>query len=372
MKTAFFILVILHGLIHVIGFVKGYELREIKEFTLPISKPMGIAWLITCLFFLGYGLLFSISHRYAWVVGLAAVVLSQILIFLVWKDAKFGTLPNILILLVTLVSMGQFFFEKRVQEETDALLSQVNPSPTQPITEDELRDLPEPVKKWLHRSGMVGRPRLTVGKVTQKAEMKLKPDQENWFPAKAVQYTRMDVPGFIWTVDVKMNPLVFFRGRDKFAEGQGQMLILLEALFPIVNASGEKLDEGSLQRYLGELVWFPSFALSKDITWEQLSDTSAKATLQVGDTRGSGTFYFTPEGDFSRFSALRYQGNEADAKRQEWVIQATQLGEMDGIRIPTQMTATWKLDQGDWTWLKLQVTDIQYNEQALRDRKPAD
>jgi hypothetical protein len=366
MKIAFFILVILHGLIHLIGFVKGFDLREVKEFTQPISKPLGIAWLITSLLFMGYVLLFSISNRFAWVVGMAAVLISQILILLVWKDARFGTLPNVLILLVALISMGQYFFEKRVQKETDTLIDQINPSPSRLITEDGLMDLPEPVKKWLRRSGMVGRTRLTLGKVSQKAEMKLKPDQEKWFHATAVQYTILDEPGFIWKVDVEMNPLVFFRGRDKFDSGKGEMLILLQGLFPIVNETGQKLDEGSLQRYLGELVWFPSLALSEYITWEQINDSTAKATLEVKGIKGSGTFHFNEEGDFSRFSAMRYQGNEADAKRQEWVIEATENREMDGVRIPTQMTATWKLDQGDWTWLKLEVTDIQYNEQALR------
>lgn len=26
------------------------------------------------------------------------------------------------------------------------------------------------------------------------------------------------------------------------------------------------------------------------------------------------------------------------------------------------MTSTWKLDAGDWTWLKLEVMDIEYNK----------
>lgn len=367
MKIAFLILVVLHGLIHVLGFVKGFDLREIKEFTLPISKPMGVAWLISSLLLLGYGLLFFISHRYAWALGLAAIILSQVLILMVWSDAKVGTVPNILILLVCLVGMGEYFFEKRIQKETNALLSEVDLSSTELITEEKLSTLPQPVQKWLHRSGMVGRPYLTLAKVTQKAEMKLKPDQEKWFSATAIQYSSLETPGFIWSVDVKMNPLVFFRGRDQFAEGKGEMLILLNSLFPIVDEKGEKLDEGSLQRYLGEMVWFPSLALHESITWETINDSTAKATMEVAGTKGSGTFYFDDSGDFYKFSALRYQGNEENAKRKEWVLLVTQHGEKDGIRVPTQMTATWKLDEGDWTWLRLEITDIRYNQNALQE-----
>lgn len=51
-----------------------------------------------------------------------------------------------------------------------------------------------------------------------------------------------------------MNPLLFFLGRDKFEAGRGDMLIQLNALFTVVNEQGEKIDEGALQRYLGEMV----------------------------------------------------------------------------------------------------------------------
>ncbi len=368
MKTGFFILILIHGLIHLLGFIKGFDLREIREFTQPISKPMGLLWLLAVLLFVGYGLLFSFSARNARMVGFGALFLSQLLISLFWADAKFGTIPNLVILAVCIVGMGQHFFENRVKKETTALLSQIELSSQEVVKEEDLKDLPEPVKKWLKRSGMIGKPKLVLGKVYQDAEMKLKPEQSTWYDATAIQYSSLEVPGFIWFVDVNMNPILFFRGRDRFGAGKGEMLILLNSLFPIVNAKGPKLDEGSLQRYLGEMVWFPSLALHKSISWEALSDSSAKATLEVNGTEGSGTFYFNPEGDFYKFSALRFQGNEQESKRYEWVLEVSQHGVMQGIRNPTEMTATWKLDKGDWTWLHLKITDIRYNERALEEQ----
>jgi hypothetical protein len=52
MKIAFFLIVLLHGLIHLFGFVKGFELREVKELTLPISKTLGVVWLTTTLWYI--------------------------------------------------------------------------------------------------------------------------------------------------------------------------------------------------------------------------------------------------------------------------------------------------------------------------------
>lgn len=364
MKTAFLILVLLHGLIHLLGFVKGFELREVKELTLPISKPMGVVWLTSSFLFLTYGTLYLLNSKYAWLIGLFAVTLSQFLIILFWKDAKFETISNIIILAVLIVSFGYYNFQKIIQQETTQLLNKNVNTDKGPLNESDLTILPEPVKKWLKNSGVIGKPFISYGKVTQIAEMQMKPGQDNWMTATAIQYTTIDNPAFIWSVDVKMNSLLNFQGRDKFDDAKDEMLIKMNSLFNIVNERGEKLDEGTLQRFLGEMVWFPSLALSSHITWEQIDENIAKATMIYKGTLGIGTFYFNSNGDVAKFSALRYKGNETDAKRYNWEMNILDYKTFEGIKVPAKMTSTWKLDDKDWTWLKMEVTDLKYNKNA--------
>lgn len=365
MKIAFLIVVLLHGLIHLLGFVKGFELKEVQELTLPISKPLGVVWLAATILFLTYGVLHLLNSQYAWLIGLMAVVLSQVLVILFWKDAKFGTIPNIIILAVSIVSFGYYSFQKIIQQETAQLLNKNLSTENRNINESDLTDLPEPVKKWLINSGILGKPFISYGKVTQIAEMQMKPDQNNWLTATAIQYTTIDNPAFIWSVDVKMNSLLNFQGRDKFENGKGEMLIKMNSLINVVNEQGEKLNEGTLQRYLGEMVWFPSLALSPHITWVQINDTTANATMSYEGTIGNGTFYFNKNGAIIKFSALRYNGNDAAAKRHEWIMNISEHNTFEGIEVPSKMTATWKLPEGDWTWLKLEITDIKYNANAF-------
>jgi Family of unknown function (DUF6544) len=364
MKIVFLIIVFFHGLIHLLGFIKGFGLKEVKELTLPISKPMGLVWLTATALFLSYGILYNVNLEYAWLIGLISVLMSQILIIIFWKDARFGTILNIIILIVTLISFGLHSFQKLVHQETSQILSQNKILDEKVITEDAIMDLPKPVKNWLRHSGAVGKPYMHVGKIIQKAEMKMKPDQINWIPATAIQYTTIDNPAFIWTVDVKMNSFLNFRGRDKFENGKGEMLIKLNSLFNVVNEKGIKMDESTAQRYLGEVVWFPSLALSPYISWEPINDTTARAILTYKGTNGSGTFYFNSEGDVIKYSALRYKDNEVDAKREEWVMSIDNYKVFENIRVPAIMTATWKLNEGDWTWLKLEVLEIKYNRNA--------
>ncbi|MFO0505416.1 MAG: DUF6544 family protein [Chryseotalea sp.] len=364
MKIAFLIIVLLHGLIHLLGFVKGFELREVKELTLPISKTLGVVWLTATILFLTYCVLHLLNSKYAWLIGLFAVILSQVLIIIFWKDAKFGTIPNIIILAVSIVSFGYYNFQKIIQQETTHLLNKNVSTENRPLNESDLTILPEPVKKWLKNLGVIGKPFISYGKVTQSAEMQMKPEQDNWLPATAIQYTTIGNPAFIWSVDVQMNGFLNFQGRDKFEDGKGEMLIKMNSLFNIVDERGEKLDEGTLQRYLGEMVWFPSLALSPYITWEQIDENTAKATMNYKGTSGSGTLYFNSNRDVTKFSALRYKGNEANAKRHEWEMNITDYKIFEGIKVPARMTSTWKLDDKDWTWLKMEVTDIKYNKNA--------
>jgi hypothetical protein len=364
MRIVFFVIVLFHGLIHLLGFVKGFGLREVKELTLPISKTIGVVWLVAAFIFLTYGILHLLNTKYAWLIGLVAVIVSQVLVMMFWKDAKFGTIPNMLILVASITALGNYNFQLLVQQETTRLLNQNIGTENRIINESDISKLPNPVKRWLRNSGAVGKPAISFGKVTQTAKMQMKPDQDKWMTATATQYTTTGNPAFIWIADVKMNGLLNFQGRDKFEDGKGEMLIKMNSLLKVVDEKGRKIDEGSLQRYLGEMVWFPSLALSPYITWEHIDDNTAKATMTYKDTSGSGTFYFNSSGDVIKFMALRFKGNEPDAKRFEWEMNITEYKKFEGIKVPIKMTSTWKLDEEDWTWLKLEVANIKYNKKA--------
>ena len=100
MKTAIIFIILLHGLIHLMGFVKAFGLAEISELTLPISRGWGILWLIAALLLILSGFLFWINQSAWWVPAIAGVILSQVLVFTFWQDARFGSIPNLILLIV--------------------------------------------------------------------------------------------------------------------------------------------------------------------------------------------------------------------------------------------------------------------------------
>ncbi|HMN49926.1 MAG TPA: hypothetical protein PKD67_12350, partial [Ignavibacteriaceae bacterium] len=225
LKIFFLIVVFIHGMIHILGFLKAFQLAEINQLTQNISKPMGILWLIALILFLIAAIQFISNHDLWWITALAAVILSQVLIILFWQDAKFGTIPNIIILLVAIVSFADWSFNRDVKNEIAEMLAQNSIDKKEIFTEEKIINLPPIVQKWLRNSGAVGKEMIHTVRLKQKGQMKMKPEQEKWYEANAEQYFTVDNPAFIWKVKVDMMPLVFFTGRDKFSDGKGNMLI---------------------------------------------------------------------------------------------------------------------------------------------------
>lgn len=75
-------LMLLHGLIHLAGFLKGFGSANPDALSMDITKLQGLFWLAAFL-------LFGIT-------GLIAVFTSQILIIQYWQDAKLGALAKVL------------------------------------------------------------------------------------------------------------------------------------------------------------------------------------------------------------------------------------------------------------------------------------
>jgi hypothetical protein len=358
MRFALALLMLIHGAIHLFGFMKAYRLAEFSQLTQPITKVQGILWLLGfVLFILAVGMT-MVSSNYWWLPAFMGILLSQAIIFLFWKDAKFGTIANIIILIPAVIAFAQFQFSRMVSDERTTILEQSQRVSGEVVSAGSISHLPDPIQNWLHQSGTVGQSPISRVNLTQSLQVKLDPKQEEWYLGEAEQWFTTEPPAFIWNTEIEMNAFLNVVGRDKFQDGRGEMLIKMQALIPVADAKEDsKIDEATLQRYLAEIVWFPSAALSPYITWQPIGDFRARATMEVLGTSGSGVFHFDENGDFQKFSAKRYR----DEERNEWTVIANRIEERNGYRIPVDCDASWELESGEWTWLKLEVKDIVFH-----------
>ncbi len=145
------------------------------------------------------------------------------------------------------------------------------------------------------------------------------------------------------------------------SEGKGKMSIKLLGLISIADASGLEMNQASLVRYLNEIIWFPTAFLNDYIQWEPINSNSAKATISVNGLTASAVFYFNESGELENFITERYRDDHGQLVLETWSTPITEYKEINGVRIPTKGDAVYNLSSGDFKYIEVELTDIEYN-----------
>jgi len=330
--------------------------------TQAISKPRGILWLICAILFCTAVIVFLAKASWWWMLVVPAVLLSQVLIVIYWQDARFGTVANIIALAGSLWGYGEWSFVHASQEKVEAMMpSELGQA--QQVNRQVLAQLPPLVQQWMESTGVPGQEMIQTVHLYQQGEMRTSADGA-WMPVEAEQWFTTQPPAFIWMADVGGTGIMQFRGRDTYWQGSGQMLIKAYSLLPVVNvADTEEISQGTLVRFLSEIIWFPSAALAPYIRWEQLNERQAKATMIYGDITAYGIFSFDTDGRMLTFEAPRYYDRPEGATLENWFIETDpdSYRTFRGISVPTEANVTWKLEDGDYTWFRLKIKEVAYN-----------
>jgi hypothetical protein len=351
MRIVLVVLLVLHGLIHLIGVSRAGP---------ATSRIVAGLWVVACAALVGAGGMLLFRADSWWLVAAAGVVLSQALIISAWHDAKFGTVANVLVALGVVVAWGDTRFSRETDDLERALLARVPEAPAPVVTAEEVAALPAPVARWLSRAGVVGKPRVRVVRLRQRGGIRLSPEQ-SFMDVDARQIFTVDEPGFVWRVRLRMYAVVPVLGRDTYQGGRGRMRIEAAGLWPIVDATGDTVDQGALLRYLGEMVWFPSAALSPYIRWEAVDADTARATMTYGGVSASGELRFADDGRVLEVRARRYMDGEGGAKLVDWVVPVREWRVMHGVRIPVAGDVIWRLPEGDFSTFRWEIADIEYD-----------
>jgi hypothetical protein len=128
MRIAFTLLVGLHGLLHLLGAVKGFGWAELPQLRTPISPINGGLWLAAAILLASVAISFALHMHWWWWLGLPGVVLSQVLIGQAWQDARFGTLANLVIavpLVLAALDARPSSFRSRFARDRDAQLARL-------------------------------------------------------------------------------------------------------------------------------------------------------------------------------------------------------------------------------------------------------
>ncbi len=368
MSLAVTALLVGHGLLHLIGFANAFGLTRGSAPTLDVSRVGGLAWLVAALALVAAGVAFTAKVPLWWMVAVAAVVLSQALLLTSWSEARFGTLANVLILLVVIFSVawdapwslrGEYRSAHGEAFADDAVVPTLPPD-ADVLTESELEALPDMVAEYVRRSGAVGRPPPTSFEASWTGRIRAGPD-EPWMPFAARQFNVIDGSARYFLMRARRAQLPV-DVLHVFLESAASMRVRLLSLVPLVTVSGPELHRAETVTFLNDLALLAPGALADpSITWEVVDEAAARAHYSVGRDTITVELRFDPAGNLTNFLSDdrgMLQDDGSGFVDRPWSTPVLAYRTFGSSRAVSKGEGRWNVDGNEYVYIELELTEL--------------
>jgi hypothetical protein len=204
---------------------------------------------------------------------------------------------------------------------------------------------PAPVQRWVDLVDVPMNP-IETAVIEGKARFR-RDGKGRWLPIQAVMWHDL---GRHHVVDLRLGlgPLTFVRGLDGYVDGTG---------FSRISHTldmGREIDQASLLFMWSEALLFPSAWRDRDdVVWSALDDDIAAVTFTAPQVPVVAQMAFDPDtGMPRRLSADRFKG--PGTRQVEWTVDYAgwRLTD-DGMRLPSDLVATWADEPGPWFKMRI-------------------
>ncbi len=229
---------------------------------------------------------------------------------------------------------------------------------------EEVNELPKPVKRYFHLVLKDGMPIINRAFVSQIGGFRIKPEMKNWSKMQAEQYFSSNPRAFIWSSTISIIPGIYISVCDSYINGKGRMKGKFLSLFTLFDAQNQReLDEGAMQRYLAEAVWFPTALLpSQGVTWTALNDHKAEAAITDSDITASLEFEFNEKGEIvSIYTPSRYREVSGKYELTPWKGRLSRYISTNDYLIPQEVEVEWHLKDRVYPYWKASLQEIRYD-----------
>jgi hypothetical protein len=368
MRLAFAALLTLHGIIHLPGFIKGAGLAEIPQLRGHITVWAGWWWLCAALLLVVTAALWLASARsWPWV-ACAAVVISQLLIFRSWGDARAGTLVNLIILIPTALGIAEFRSGslRSTFEREAARLVATSAAPRALVADSDLASLPQIVQRYLRRAGVVGQPRVRNFHLTFDVQMRGGPD-EPWFHGTAEQYEAFHPPVRLFYMRASRSG-VPFDGLHRYVGDAATMDIRVLGLYRVQYLAGAEMTRSETVTLLNDMCLLaPAALLEVPVVWEPIDDRAVRVRFTNAGHTVEAVLTIDAEGDLVNFTSEdRSRAIDGGMVPRPFATPVRRLGTMAGARVVVEADATYTEDGREWSYGRFVLTSLAYNVTSPR------
>ena len=294
--------------------------------------------------------------------GAVAILISQYLIWTSWEDAKFGTIGNGFILLAVIIGWGAWNFNRNYRNEVKEGLSQDATSLNEIVTEADIQNLPEPVKKYLYYTGTVGKPRVSNFKAEFYGQLRQSEDA-GWMPFTSQQYNFVKQTTRLFFLKAKMKNLPVV-GFHCFKNGSASMDIRLFSLFKLQYQTGKEMNIAETVTFFNDMcVLAPPTLLDSRVKWVSIEKDVVKAQFTDNGITISASLYFNEKGELINFiSDDRYATMKNGVmEKVQWSTPVGEYKYFNGYKLPTYAETIYKFPDGDFCYGNFRLSDITFN-----------
>jgi hypothetical protein len=371
LRIIFAALVGVHAAIHLLGVVKAFGLAALETATTPISRPMGALWVAAALTLSAAAAALLAGSTGWWLPALIGVVASQIAITASWGDAKVGTVVNVVIAIALLPALADLrpssnhaTFRTRVREALGRALPEARVT-----TPDDLAHLPQLLRTYLQRVGVVGRPRPRVVHVRFHGAIRADATSP-WMPFHGDQLSTLYRPERLFFMRATRGSLPV-DGLHAFRVDDASMRIRLASLVTVADVTGPTLAQSETVTFLNDLCLFaPGALVDAPVTWEAVDSQSVRARYVLGSQHVSAVLRFDDNGDLIDFTSEdRYQDAGGEERLLPWSTPVSAFRTFaPGVRLPSRGEGWWHAPGGAFPYLRIDLDEISYDAGATAAR----
>ena len=228
------------------------------------------------------------------------------------------------------------------------------------FTEELIKDLPEPLKKYLRICGYVNTPvPINANVYWAESWLKMSPEKE-WRKLHTTQFNSVKSIGRSAYMKILGMPVA---ARDLYRDGYGEMNVKLLNLIKVAFDNSKEMAQSALITTFCEFMLIPGYLLLDNVKWEQIDDYSIRGTVVDNGIEVSGIFYFNEEGLFTHFETFdRYFTTGKNSyKKVKFSVVVESYKTQYKLKIGEKVKVMWHLPEGDYEYYKGTIDRIEFN-----------
>jgi uncharacterized protein DUF6544 len=230
-----------------------------------------------------------------------------------------------------------------------------------PLTEDDLRALPEPMARHLRWAGAIGRPRISSVHVLHSGRFKFAASAP-WLPIRGEYWITTRRPSFLWYGKVRLVPGVHLVAFDSYAEGRGRMLVKAMSTVSMVNDESTQVAQSAFGRCVAELTMAPTFFLDHNhVQCEQTGPDQVRCRVRDSGFSTDAEFFINRDGSLDRVVVIRpFTRSGGISTMERFTAKGSNPRAFAGRMLSSRLDGIWNLPEGDLHYVRFDVDRVEW------------